>query len=52
MKQCTMKIDADLMARIQNLKAAYFDRYHKTITISEVIQRVFDKDPVIMALLK
>lgn len=51
MKQATMKIDADLMVRIQKIKMAFYEKYHKTISLSEVIQRVFDKDPLIVTLM-
>lgn len=52
MKQRTMKIDEELMIFIQKIKTAYFEKHHRIITLSDVIQGAFDQDILIMNLIK
>lgn len=51
MAQSTMRLDSELMARLQKIKADFLAKYHKNISLGEVIQRMLDKDVLMMALL-
>lgn len=51
MAQSTMKIDSEIMARLQKIKAEYFAKYRRTISLGEVVQRILDRDIIIVSIL-
>lgn len=51
MAQSNMRIDSETMAQLQKIKADFFAKYRKSISLSEVIQRILDKDILMMAIL-
>lgn len=50
-QQRTMKLDDELFFRLQKIKMAYLERYHKTITFAEVVTMIMDKNILMMQLL-
>lgn len=44
MAQRTIKIDAQTLLVLQKLKLLYAEYYHRTVTISEVIEMLVDDD--------
>lgn len=51
MAQSTMRMDSETMAQLQKIKADFFAKYHKSISLGEVIQRILNRDILMMALL-
>ena len=52
MAQKTMKIDEDLMVTLQKIKVGYLERYHRTLSISEIVRLLLEQDRLVLGIAK
>jgi hypothetical protein len=44
------RLDNTVAIKLHKIKLAYAEKYHKSISISDIIDRLLDNDPIIISI--